>query len=86
VEVTYFYRDQYYSPLLDNVPGFSGVRIHVGNFPTDTEGCILVGTTPGQDEVLDSKIAFEALMEKINAARNSNKPIQITVQNTWSTG
>jgi hypothetical protein len=85
VEVTYFYRDQYYSPLLDNVPGFSGVRIHIGNFPTDTEGCILVGTTPGQDEVLDSKIAFNSLMAKINAARNNNTPIQITIQNNWST-
>jgi len=85
VEVTYFYRDQYYSPLLDNVPGFSGVRIHIGNYPKDTEGCILVGTQVGVDQVLNSRVAFDALMDKVNSARQDNEPIKITVENDWVT-
>ncbi|WP_162877890.1 DUF5675 family protein [Trinickia diaoshuihuensis] len=43
VEVTCFYRDQYYTPLLDNALGFDEILIHIGRFPKDKEGCILVG-------------------------------------------
>lgn len=55
-------------PLLVDVPGFTGVRIHPGNTVADTEGCIIVGLDRQPGRVLRSRIAFEALFAKLAAA------------------
>jgi hypothetical protein len=52
-------------PLLLNVPNYEGVRIHPGNDATETEGCILVGTTHGKDFIGGSRKAFNLLMDKL---------------------
>jgi hypothetical protein len=56
-------------PLVLDVPGFSGIRIHPGNKAEDTEGCILVGTTAGEDFIGNSRIAFHALFEKMRKTK-----------------
>jgi hypothetical protein len=56
-------------PHILDVPGYEGIRIHYGNTDKDTEGCILVGTTwAGVDFIGNSRIAFNALFEKMKAA------------------
>jgi hypothetical protein len=52
-------------PLLIRVPGYDCIEIHPGNFPKDTNGCILVGLTKAVDYVGQSRIAFNRLMDKI---------------------
>lgn len=37
-------------PRLLNVQGYEGILIHIGNFPSDTLGCILVGTKDDDKE------------------------------------
>ena len=57
-------------PLLENVPNFTGVRIHAGNTSAHTEGCILVGTTwSGKDFIGNSRVAFNKLFEKLKKAK-----------------
>ena len=55
-------------PLLHDVPGFAGVRIHAGNKAADTEGCILPGRSRGKASVYESRMAYEALLAKIRIA------------------
>ena len=55
-------------PLLENVPGFSGIRIHSGNVIEDTEGCILVGRRASGRMIAESRVAFRALMTTLKCA------------------
>lgn len=63
-------------PLLLDVPGFLGVRIHPGNTPADTEGCLLPGLEVDADRVLQSREAYARLFQKLQA---STSPITITI-------
>lgn len=56
-------------PLLLNVKGFEGIRIHPGNTAEHTEGCLLPGKTFRANFVGQSKLAFEALFEKLKNAK-----------------
>ena len=42
VSVTYSPRFKKMMPLIDNVPGRSGIRIHTGTIPEHSKGCVLV--------------------------------------------
>lgn len=57
-------------PLLQNVPNFTGVRIHPGNTAEDTEGCILVGNDYRPNLVTESRKAFNILFEKMQATED----------------
>lgn len=65
-------------PLLVDVPGFEGIRIHPGNSAADTEGCILVGTAPATDWVGGSRAAFDSLFLLLQHANPDTMTITIT--------
>lgn len=52
-------------PLLLNVPGFEGVRIHSGNTSADTEGCLIVGYRKDKNFVGNSRKAYQDLMTEL---------------------
>lgn len=75
VAVTFSNRFQKFLPLLINVPGFEGIRIHTGNTEADSLGCILVGTQKDvlNDRILNSRTAFAELILLINEKIKSEK-------------
>jgi hypothetical protein len=50
---------------LQDVPGYSWVYLHVGNYPHDTLGCILLGERASTDMVLSSRKAYKRMYPKI---------------------
>lgn len=64
-------------PLLLNVKGYSGVRIHSGNTEKDTEGCILVGWNKKKGMVIDSRKAYDILMKKIGQNKGDKIIVEI---------
>ena len=78
VALTFSNRFQQMMPLLLNVPGFEGIRIHTGNKAADTEGCILLGETKGVNFIGQSKVAYTKFLAKLKAAMKTEK-VFITV-------
>ena len=70
----HFQRDM---PLVNDVPNFDEIRIHPGNFPSNTEGCCCVGESMGKDQILQSVVAFEPLLIKIKSAIDSGDKVTI---------
>jgi hypothetical protein len=50
------------TPHVMNVPNFTEIEIHPGNYPHDTKGCCLIGQTHAVDFIGNSRTAFDALM------------------------
>lgn len=81
IDVTWSNRFKRWLPLLLNVPGFAGIRIHAGNTATDTEGCILVGENRSENQVTESRKAFELLYKLLHDAKAKNQPLTIEIRN-----
>lgn len=72
-------------PLLSGVPGYTGVRIHVGNVAEHTHGCVLVGDKwdGSSPKITESTAAFKRLMKVLNGAKDA---IRITIRNDITDG
>ena len=69
VRVTYSPRFKRMLPLVEQVPGRSGIRFHRGTRPEHSKGCILVSAA-NEQQITAKWLALQA----------SNEPIKITIE------
>lgn len=87
VDVTWSNRFKRKMMVLIGVPGFSGIRVHAGNWHTDTEGCLLPGLKYGWENgdfmVGDSRKASDPLHELVLGALSSGEEVWWTITQNY---
>lgn len=73
VIINYSERFKQQMPLLLNVKGFEGIRIHKGNSAVDTHGCILLGKSKSKDFIGMSNLAYNEFMTALKKATKGEK-------------
>lgn len=72
-------RFKIFMPILKNVKGYEGIRIHKGNTSIDSLGCLICGTRKKNNMVTESTMATKKLYDKIESAKKQGKKIFITI-------
>lgn len=79
IRVTLSARFRRQLPILLNVPGYAGVRIHPGNTDANTEGCLLPGKNDRVGQVSNSRATMAALQKQIEEAIYQNSKVYIEI-------
>lgn len=66
-------------PEVLDVPGFTGIRIHPGNVPGDTAGCVLPGRNTEKGKVLQSAKYTAIVIDRINAAIRKGEDVWLKI-------
>lgn len=65
-------------PHLLNVQNYTNIMLHWGNSPTDTDGCLLLGLSKGEDYIYESRAACNEVFPVI-ARKLSEGPTFISI-------
>ena len=67
-------------PLLLNVPGYQYIRVHNGNRPDSTEGCLLVGENKIKGQIVNSRATLEKLMSVLLECEKKKEKVTIIIE------
>lgn len=67
-------------PLINGVQGHTGVRIHVGNYLSDTQGCLLIGMRVAPSMIQQSVLAYQTLLKRMSDVEIDNKNVFFVIK------
>lgn len=67
-------------PEVVGIAGHSGLRIHVGNYPSDTKGCILIGEEGTDCSVINSSLAYRRFCANLSHLMIDNPNVFFTIK------
>ena len=67
-------------PEVIGIAGHSGLRIHVGNYPSDTKGCILIGQKGTDCSVINSSLAYRQFCAVLSELQIDNPNVFFTLK------
>lgn len=79
VTLTYSNKFKRILPLINNVKGFEGIRIHRGNTAKDSAGCPIVGLNTKKGMVTNSTEYEKKLIDILTKAKNKGEEITIEI-------
>ncbi|HET6494530.1 MAG TPA: DUF5675 family protein [Thermoleophilia bacterium] len=85
VAITWSNKFERLLPLIQDVPGYTGVRIHPGNWPRQTEGCLLPGLGISKGRTVSSGLAFTPVYNAIRKAEREGG-FTLTIVSAWNQG
>lgn len=74
---------------IKDIPNFTGVYIHIGNYSKDTAGCLLLADQAVNDpkdydsKQLTSTRAYHRFYERVQAALNTGDEVEILIKSIW---
>ena len=80
VTITYSPKFKRKLPLVNDVPAFSGIRIHPGNLAADTDGCLLIGRNTAKGMVSNSRYWFNLLYARIEKALAKGEGVTLEIK------